>query len=297
MLSCREDLIAERGVVKGNGEKSDSHAGRLLTSSNDPMARRGDNSALVESWAAFWADAGVDLAFDDEPRDWLAEGAPPAAAQQDGREPDAPRPRPAAPQQAPVPKIGGPAQDWPTTLPAFREWWMTQPSIDAGPVAGRVAPMGEAGARLMVLVTDPAPEGGQENGRGLLPGEDGRLLDAMLAAMGLTRADCYIASALPCPTPAADWRTLQAEGLGALLRHHVALAAPQMLAVFGGELVNLLAPERFDAASAQGSITLQTGRDAREVPLLASYPLAVMRGRPQTKALWWRRWLRLSRPA
>ena len=283
-------------MVKGNGEKSNSHTGSALTSSNDPTGRRGDHSALVESWSAFWADAGVDMAFDDDPRDWLAEGARPAEPPQ-ARESDAPRPqasRPRPVQTAPdAPRIGGPAEGWPRTLGAFREWWMTQPLIDAGTVAGRVAPVGEAGARLMVLVADPAPD----DGEALLSGEDGRLLDAMLRAMGLTRADCYIASALPCPTPAADWRTLHGEGLGALLRHHVALAAPQMLAVFGGELVNLLMPERFDAGSAQGSITLQTDGEAREIPLLASYPLAVMRRRPQAKALWWGRWLRLSRPA
>ncbi len=273
-------------------EKSDSHAGRDLTSSNDPTAARGANSALVESWSAFWADAGVDMAFDDDPRDWLAEGAPAADAPQprEGETPRPPRPRPV--QAAPAaPRIGGPEDGWPTTLPAFRDWWMTQPLIDAGAVAGRVAPVGEAGARLMVLVTDPAPDDRDT----LLSGEDGRLLDAMLAAMGLTRADCYLASALPRPTPAADWRALHAEGLGALLRHHVALAAPQMLAVFGGELVKILAPERFDAGSAQGSIGVKTGGEAREIPLLASYPLAVMRGRPQAKALWWGRWLTLSR--
>ncbi len=284
-------------MVKGDGEKSDSHTGSALTSSNDLTASRGDNSALVASWSAFWAEAGVDMAFDDDPRDWLAEGAPPAETPQ-AREGDAPpgqklRPRPAAPQQPPSPRIGGPELDWPATLAAFRDWWMSEPLLDAGPVASRVAPMGEAGARLMVLVADPAPD----DGGALLSGEDGRLLDAMLAATGLTRADCYLAPALPRHTPAADWRTLHAEGLGALMRHHVALAAPQMVVVFGGELVDLLMPERFDAGSAQGSITLQTGGEAREIPLLASYPLAVMRRRPQAKALWWGRWLGLSRAA
>lgn len=301
-----QDLIAERGVVKGGREKSDSHSGSALTSSNDPMAgpdgRSGgdssahaDNAALIESWSAFWADAGVDLTFEDKPRDWIAEGAPPAEAAQP-RDADAARPnrpRPAAPQQAPAPGIGGDAQGWPATLAAFRDWWMNEPSLDAGPVADRAAPVGEAGARLMVLVADPA----SDDADALLSGEDGRLLDAMLAAMGLTRGDCYLASALPRHMPAADWRALEAEGLGALMRHHIALAAPRMLAIFGADLVNLLSPERFDAPSAQGAIMVESVGDAREIPLMASYPLAVMRSRPQAKALWWGRWLTLSRPA
>ena len=277
-------------MVKGGGEKSDSHSGSNVTTFNDPGADRSDNSALVESWSAFWADAGVDLSFDDDPRDWIAEAAPPPEAP--AREADARRPRPAQTAPAAAPTIGGPSDRWPTTLPAFRDWWMTEPLVDAGAPAGRVAPVGEAGARMMILVADPA----EDDGDALLSGEDGRLLDAMLAAMGLERKYCYLASALPRHTPAADWRSLHQAELGALLRHHIALAAPQMLAIFGGELVKILAPERFDAASAHGAIRVETGGEAREIPVLASYPLAVMRGRPQAKALWWRRWLSLSCP-
>lgn len=255
-----------------------------------------DGRALVESWAAFWADAGVDLAFDDDPHDWIAEGAPPAGAQ-DKTDRDAPRPKPVQRPAPPAPKIGGPAQDWPGSLPAFRDWWLAEPLVDRGPLAGRVAPVGDRGARLMVLVADPA----QDDGDALLSGQDGQLLDAMLAAMGLTRADCYLASALPRHTPAADWRGLYAEGLGALMRHHIALAAPQMLAVFGEDVLKMLSPERFDKASAQGAIAVENGgidgAGTHEIPLLASYPLAVMRSRPQAKAVWWQRWLSLSRPS
>lgn len=258
----------------------------------DPKAESGDLTVLVESWSAFWTDAGVDLAFEDDPRDWIAEGTPPPAAIEK-RDRDTPRPRPAPPRSADPPKIGGISDRWPATLAAFRDWWMRDPLLDTGPLTGRVPPAGEAGARLMVLVADPAADDGAD----LLSGTDGRLLDAMLKSMGLTRADCYLASALPRHTPAADWDRLADEGLGALLRHHIALVDPHMLAVFGGDLVNVLAPERFEPAQARGTIQVGPAESAREIAVLASYPLAVMSGRPHVKALWWQRWLSLSRPS
>lgn len=246
---------------------------------------------MVESWAAFWADSGVDLAFEDDARDWIAEGAPPPDKAK--TEKDAPRPRPAQRPQPEAPRIGGKPEAWPADLAAFRQWWLSEPSIDPAPLAGRVAPMGPADAGIMVLVSDPAADDGQE----LLSGADGRLIDAMLRAMGMQRADAYLAPALPRHTPAPDWQRLHEEGLGALLRHHIALANPKILTVFGIELVKMLAPERFDPATMQGSITVPNGGNPREIPLLASYPLAVMGGRPRAKALWWQRWLSLSRPS
>ena len=82
--------------------------------------------------------------------------------------------------------------------------------------------------------------------------------------------------------------------MGGGFQHPDLICASQILAIFGGELVTILAPERFDAASAQGAIRVETGGEAREIPVLASYPLAVMRSRPQAKALWWGRWLTLE---
>src|SRR3546814_19808883 len=43
----------------------------------------------------------------------------------------------------------------PQDLAAFRQWWLSEPGLDTIGPRGRIAPQGEAGAGLMVLVMDP----------------------------------------------------------------------------------------------------------------------------------------------
>ena len=76
-------------------------------------------------------------------------------------------------------------------------------------------------------------------------------------------------------------------GLGELARHHVALAAPQRLIVFGSNILPLFGhdPAHNLAISAQfqhGGIT---------VPLLAARDLSLLLERPRWKAGFWQNWL------
>ena len=68
-------------------------------------------------------EAGVDLAFNDEPQGWLAEE--PSAVE---------APVPAVREVAeppPQPKIGGDPAAWPADLVAFQRWWLEDPDLDA----------------------------------------------------------------------------------------------------------------------------------------------------------------------
>lgn len=255
--------------------------------------RADDARALIAAWTDFWAEAGVDSAFADDPRDWLAEAASEDAAANAGNAvKDAVR---SASRVAtrPVPRIGGETDGWPVSLDDFAAWWLTEPSLDSGN-APRTPPAGKPGAPVMLLIAEPEREDANApGGARLLSGPQGRLVDAMLAAMGLTRDDAYLASALPRPTPAADWQALGEAGMGAVVRHHVALARPDLLAVFGSDLVRLLAPDSFDPASGTGMLTLKD----LQIPLIAGYPLDGLARRPRAKALWWHRWLALSQPS
>ena len=72
--------------------------------------------------------------------------------------------------------------------------------IDTARAYPRIAPRGDAGAALMVLVPQP-----EESDRDrLMSGPQGRLLANILAAMGLEESEVYLAAALPCHTPMAD---------------------------------------------------------------------------------------------
>lgn len=194
-------------------------------------------STLAADYAAaldWWREAGVDLDYSDEPTVWLRE--PEIEGEPDLAPPPRTVPRTsAAPaleralNREPGAPIGGDPARWPGDLAGFRDFWLTEPSLDPGALGDRVAPVGEEGAALMVLVSMP-DEGDRE---ALLSGEQGALLTRILRAIGFEESQVFLASVLPRVTPMPDWDDLAARGLGALTRHHIALAKPQRLITFG----------------------------------------------------------------
>lgn len=251
---------------------------------------RFDAEALAAAFGEWWRDAGVDHDYLDEPRDWLAEAAaarpePAADAPGPSSEP-APIRKVAPPPPPPAEKMGGPREKWPQALAGFTDWWLSEPTLDAIGTTGRVAPLDRAGADAMILVAEPE----RADTDSLLSGPDGQLLDAMLRAMGTGRDDVALISALPRHTPMADWDAIGAAGMDAVLRHHVALARPRRLFVFGRDVVGLLALETFDPAEGTGLFR----KGDIEIPVMAGHPLGAMARRPQFKAQWWRRFMAFS---
>ncbi|HXD01873.1 MAG TPA: hypothetical protein VN627_01070 [Novosphingobium sp.] len=243
---------------------------------NDGL-RAGDIAGALD----WWREAGVDLDFADEAHGWLAAPAPPDA-------PPGPPPGYFAPVgKTPEPvaepaRIGGAAAGLPQDLPAFRQWWLEEPALDDGLVRGRVPPRGEAGAALMIVVGQPDSEDGEE----LLSGTQGRLLNAMLAAMGIGARDIYLASALPRTMPVPDWPNLAHRGLGAVLRHHIGLVGPKRLVVFGEGVLSLLGHD--PAQNAQNSSEFY--HEGKTIALLGARDLTLL-ARPAWKARFWREWL------
>lgn len=239
-------------------------------------------SPLAEQIAAaqdWWREAGVDLAFTDDPQGWLAEPAEtPETAQASG-----PRPTPAPPPPPERPRIGGDPAGWPQDLAAFQRWWLDEPSLDLGGSQPRVAPRGPQGAKLAILV--PMPEAG--DAEELLSGAQGRLLAAMAQAMGLSPDAVYLAAALPRHLPVPDWHAMAADGLGEVVLHHLALAAPERLLVLGRDVLPLLGHDPAQSAPAVSEITIQ----GRKLPLLASYQPARLLENARLRAGLWQRWL------
>lgn len=225
----------------------------------------------------WWHEAGVDLAFADAPTGWLA--ADPG--------PDTPQPQAVArrpdPAEPPPAQIGGDPSAWPVTHAEFAKWWLTEPSLDNGQTAGRIAPHGPAGAPLLVLVEQP--EAG-DTGR-LLAGADGKLAIAIVKALGLTPDQVCFASVLPRAMPHPDWVDLAARGLGEVLLHLLQLAAPQRVLAFGANILPLLG---HDPAKSP-EILLQLNQEGSQVPVLAARELSTLRARPAWKAGLWRRLL------
>lgn len=254
----------------------------------------------LEAALAFWHAAGVSHDFHDDATAWLAE-APLAPAATEGVRPRAARRAPAmGASGAPVPAIlrdgaappaAAPAaprtnllgESPPADLAAFREWWMSAPGIAAAQTYPRIAPRGDVGAALLVLVPQPE-EGDREQ---LLGGPQGRLLTNILAAMGLEQSAVYVAAALPCHTPMADLPALAAGGMATVTAHHIALAAPQKVLVLGTALAAILG-----AGGADG--LREINQADRKVPVMASETLEAMLHSPTLKARFWRRWMEWS---
>lgn len=173
--------------------------------------------------------------------------------------------------------------DWPQTLSDFRSWWLSNDTLDQGGIAPRVPPRGSAGAKLMVLVAEPEADDRDT----LLSGPLGRFLDAMLDAMGIAPENTYRASVLPRNTPLADWATLAKAGLGELTLHHVALAAPERVMVFGRNILPLIGHDPTQNPASLVNINHQNGI----VPLLAGWDLAALLSRPKARSAHWQRWL------
>lgn len=240
-----------------------------------------DWAAELAAAQAWWREAGVDLAFADDATDWLK--ATHAQAATPITDPDLQAPKPARPSLPAKLRLGGDRALWPTTLADFAGWWLTEPSLDPAPAAQRVLPAGPHAAPLMVLVA--MPEAGDD--AALLHGRQGRLLDAILAAFGHTRDQIYLASILPRPIAAPDWAAMTANGLGDVLAHHVALAAPQRLIVFGRDVSSLLGHD--PAQVAQSS--LRFNHEGGSVPLAFAPALEALLERPALKRGLWARWL------
>jgi len=164
---------------------------------------------MSSNWAAsaldWWQEAGVDVIVGEEPRDWLNPKAKEAAG--------APEPAPAA---------------LPETLDALRAWLAATADIPfASPVAARAAPSGDPGAGLMVMVEMPSDDGG------LISGHAGTLFDKMLVAIGRDRESIYLAPLSPIRTPTGAIDERSAARLAEIARHHIGLAAPRFLLLFG----------------------------------------------------------------
>lgn len=240
---------------------------------------------LVESHRSWWQLAGLETLVAEAPQNWLAPKADPLPEMTRpepspiARQPDAPL---AAPSHAPAPIALAPLA-MPDEWTAFQAWL----AEDAG-VPGtrwhpqRVLPVGLPGAKLMVLAL--APEIADHDAEQLFAGDCRRLLDAMLRAIGLTHGDCYLASLALTRPPGGRIDAQEMAALTPLLWHHLRLAAPKQLLIFGTDLAQAVLGT--DLASVRGNL-----RDVNQagVKLTASatqHPMLLL-DRPARKAAAW----------
>ena len=250
----------------------------------------GQNSALLaESYCDWWSLAGVEALVGEQPAGWLA--VPPAndaAASRPKRVADAapePPPLPAALQRQQAEQPAEPKG--PVALPGdwdeFRQWLATSDEVPGSQWdARRVLPVGDAGAPLMLLTAWPEIDD-QREGQ-LFAGPAGKLLDAMLQAIGLTRSQCYAASLAVTRPPGGRIEARDAAELDRLLWHHVRLARPQRLLLIGSDIARMATG--LALPDARGKL-LDVNQDGGKVETIAVAHPAILLARPAQKAAAW----------
>ena len=215
--------------------------------------------AEARSALAWWLEAGVDVAIQDEPRDWL-------------------KPAPAKPAQskAPPPTITRPG---PETLAELQDWLATSVQLPlASSTAKRILPHGPENAAIMLLSDAPSLEdyaSGQPIG-----GDAWLLAQKMLAAIGFTAEQAYSASLSPIHTPGARLSGRERDDYAEIARNHVRLAKPKRLLLLGdGPAVALLGKP---VAQARGHVHKVEG-----VRTIATFHPRHLIKRPLDKSLAW----------
>jgi len=224
-----------------------------------------DMRASIASALDWWSEAGVDCEIDDTPRDWLARVRPVETV-------------PAMPAEVPAEP-----HKLPETLPNFVAW-RTGAAIPEAAWPGRAMDVqGDAASGLMIVADMPDRE---DDAAGiLLSGATGQLFDRMLAAIGRDRQSTYLASLAVKRPPAGRVTDETAEKLGALLRHHVALAAPKRVLALGNAASRALTG--MDVAHARGALRPVNHTDGKVLVVASFHPRFLME-RPAAKAEAWR---------
>jgi len=227
-----------------------------------------DMAAAASAYLAWWRLAGVDCAVSDAPVSWLRPAMETAA-------------NPSKSEPTPLAK--------PATLEAFGAWLAEDASQPERQWPGApVLPSGKTNAPLMVISDMPDP---QDIAAGaLLSGKAGALFDAMLAAVGLGRADIYLTSMFVSRPPGGMVEAADLNIAADRMRSHVALAAPGRLLLLGDRTVRTLLPV---PDKGEMDILQFFNHDGGTVPALATFHPRLLLGQPAAKAESWRTLQRL----
>ena len=225
------------------------------------MGGEADSIGIAEarSALAWWLEAGVDVAVQESPRDWLKPVSRTAAA------------------PAPVTNVAELSHN---TLADLQQWLASSAELPlASATARRILPHGPENAAIMLLSDAPALEdfaGGQPIG-----GDAWVLAGRMLAAIGIDSNAAYSASLSCFNTPGARMADADRDACAEIARRHIKLVQPERLILFGdGPCLALLGKRLVEA---RGHIHKVEG-----VRAVATFHPRHLIKRPLDKSLAWR---------
>lgn len=226
---------------------------------NDATTLGPISEAEAASLLGWWLDAGVDIAVAETPRDWLRQAPPVPLAETAAKTP-----------------AGSEA----TTLDAFHAWLDSATGLPLDrPGAKRVLPSGIEAAPIMLMSDLPGP---QEAAAGrAIAGEAWILATRMLAAIGFTVEQAYVASLSCFHAPGARLDRELLERCGEIARDQVRLARPARLVLLGDAPSRALLGQPL--SEARGKVHRVNG-----VRTIATFHPRFLLQRPSDKALAWK---------
>jgi uracil-DNA glycosylase family 4 len=272
----------------GNAFRDGAMAGKLTQMS---QLTPGDGTN-VEQLLAFYLEAGVDCALGEEPINRLVDGEPVALVRQ------APPPQPPKPAPAPLPADAGP----PTpelAIASAREAARTAPTLQAlralmerfdgcalkSTATQLVFADGNPKSRIMFVGEAP---GRDEDLEGLpFVGRSGKLLDRMIAAIGLDRSKVYIANVIPWRPPGNRTPTPQETQICLpFIQRQIELVDPDVLVTLGNPSTQTLLGTREGIMRTRGRwFDYDTG--TRVIRALPTFHPAYLLRSPAYKRLSW----------
>jgi len=269
-----------------------------------------DPNKAARELLAFYAEAGVDAPMQEEPVDRFAGDAAIPAQTEPARSPDNVRAG-AADRPAPILQRATPASAFATASPdaaalAAREAARNAASLEdlrailqgfdgcSLKATATQLVFADGNPRAPLMLVGEAP-GRDEDLEGLpFVGRSGKLLDRMLAAIGLDRTKVYIANIVPWRPPGNRTPTPQESQicLPFILRQ-IELADPEILVCLGGPSAQALLGIKDGIRKARGRwLTFDTG--TREIRALATFHPAYLLRSPLEKRLAWRDFLAIK---
>jgi DNA polymerase len=252
-----------------------------------------ESAPTIQQLLAFYLEAGVDCALADEPIDRLAD-------------PDlVPAVSPIASPKPLIPSVPVPMARVETTLPpeaailSAREAARTAPSLEVlrallesfegcalkSTATRLVFSDGNPQARIMFVGEAP---GREEDLEGLpFVGRSGKLLDRMLAAIGLDRTNAYIANVIPWRPPGNRTPTPQETQICLpFIQRQIELVNPDVLVTLGNPSTQTLLGKREGIMKTRGKwFDYDTG--TRVIRALATFHPAYLLRSPSYKRMAW----------
>ncbi len=260
------------------------------------MALTPEPTPTLQQLLAFYLEAGVDCALGDEPINRLEEPEPVPA-------PAAPRPAVALNPLRPPPMAAVPRSEITiapdAAIASAREAARTAPTLEAlrglmetfdgcalKHTATRLV-FADGNPQARVMFVGEAP-GRDEDIEGLpFVGRSGKLLDRMIAAIGLDRSKAYIANVIPWRPPGNRTPTPQETQVCLpFIQRHIELVNPDVLVTLGNPSTQALLGTREGIMRTRGKwIDYDTG--TRTIRAVATFHPAYLLRSPSYKRLSW----------